>query len=242
MNSNDVILNMDRSPFVESDPINSKPQETVEISEVKMGGMRVVDGELYKVCDQIHSELNRPNPDWEKIGQYVQDFARLLCRKAGINDLEQIQSLIEEMLREVKRVADTYNSKWELTLAIASGTLGIVAGVVGVGAGLSGFSALLKGAEEVPKLVQTVSSVSQTAGQIGSGLTQGISGPIKSHEEKNRTVYQFDLQRSGERKDVFRQSSQQEKAAYREALQAMGAAALAAHRSRMNVLGAAAAA
>lgn len=161
----------------------AKESAQKEYEQTKDGTTKALIG----LMDSLDTELKKENLNWKQIEFLVRQIAVLLTHKMASNEGKTIEQQQELMRQDIANVKKSYEGKWELFLGIASGGLSIVGGCVGIGGGF----AKLGGASKASfKLLQTLS---QGCGTVGQGV-QPFSSIARNYNEKERAVFNFELE------------------------------------------------
>lgn len=148
----------------------------------------VVTGIIVGLAKDLNTELRKEKLNWSKIDFLVRQLSVMIVQKMANNDHKTIQEELDQLQRDIDKVAQTYKGKWELALGILSGACSMVGGAIGLG---GGFGALGGVASSTLKSLQ---GVSQAFGSIGQGV--GQFGQIaRNANERDRAVFNYHMER-----------------------------------------------
>lgn len=143
---------------------------------------------IIDLTTKLEVELNKEKPNWNTIMMLVRQLAIDLVKKMEQNDSKMIDTQIEFMRNSIDDVKKTYGGFWDLGLGILAGSLSIAGGAIGLGGGFGQLGGISKGAFD------SLKGVSDALGGLGQGSGKFQELP-KGKAERDRQVYQFELER-----------------------------------------------
>ncbi|MCP5507663.1 MAG: hypothetical protein H7A37_05135 [Chlamydiales bacterium] len=175
-------------------------------------GVRVIDQEISSLAEQINKAYEGERTNYQEIDTMIRQLARLLARKAGINNLELSQLEVEEMRKEIEKIKKSYNNPLQLAIGVGCGTISVLAGVVGIGAcgaSLSAIGTATKAAETITKVAKQVSQITSSAQAVTQGVQTAAGKPVEDHYQSKRTELQFLLEEERRRRQISDQENTQ---------------------------------
>jgi len=148
----------------------------------------VLTGIIVGLAKELNTELRKEKLNWSKIDLLVRQLSVMLVQKMANNDHKTIQEELDQLQRDIDKVAKTYKGKWEMGLGIISGAFSIIGGAVGLA---GGFGALGGVASSTLKSLQ---GVSQALGSVGQGVGQ-FGSIARNANERDRAVHQYEMER-----------------------------------------------
>lgn len=187
------------------------------------------------ITNQLDAELKKETLNWAKIDLLVSQLAILLVQKMANNDQVTVQEELKMMQKDVERVRDTYNTKWELAIGITIGAISIVGGLAGVGAGVAGMASAV-----TPAFMQSVKGFADGANMLTQGAGQPAQKYVSSLSESKRQLYNYELERDRSHKQTAESSQQNNKSLKNNKMNQRSSAIQAAHSAFVQIISSAA--
>lgn len=189
--------------------ISNKNQDFVD-TVVKQDHIDLLTEQLHEKLDK---ELNKGgSASHEKMMDLIRRIVTLSMHGSSKLDQQYVNEIAEQVLVNVQNVQATYNRRKVIAITIASAALQIGGGLIGIGGAFAGTSKILGfTAVQLKGLSKAVTGI----GSAGSA----VSGIFSSESESERTLENYQLEKSKSDRETRHQSAEKHHQRSKETLQ-----------------------